>query len=70
MYTGRERAQNVHLSRGRRGAVSHKVVSNLVSSLVKDSRVSSAMREKVTDVRLSNKHLLSVYCVPSGVAKC
>lgn len=45
-------------------------VSNLVSSLVKNGRVSSATREKVTDVHLPSKHLLSVYCVLSGVAKC
>lgn len=50
--------------------LSHKVVSNLVSSLAKDSLVSSAAREKVTGVHLPNKHLLSVYCVPSSVAKC
>lgn len=49
--------------------LSHKVVSNLVSSLAKDSRVSSTAREKVTGVHLPNKHLLSVYCVPSSVAK-
>lgn len=67
---GRERAQNMHLSRGWRGPVTYQVVSNLVSSLVKDSCVSSTVREKVTDhsfTPLPNKHLLSAYCVRSTV---
>jgi hypothetical protein len=50
--------------------VTRKVVSNLVSSLVKDIWVSSAVREKATGSSLTplpNKHLLSAYCVSSMV---
>lgn len=63
----------MHLSRGWRGAVTHKVVSNLVSSLVKGSWVSSAVREKVTGCSLSpftqQTFIECLLCVKHSVAK-
>lgn len=55
------------------GAVTHKVVSNLVSSLVKDSWVSSAVREKgdwlFTNSFTQQTFIECLLCVKHGVAK-